>query len=484
MIEFSYIHVSGKLKTTCSEGAIFEKLREHFSVENTDARFARRYSKFVPRRKYAITHTGVCDLGLFWEIKQYLLKEKVDITVTDELQKELTVGKGTQVNLYRDFALDLREYQEDVIKKALKLGRGTCVLGTGAGKTFTTAALIENYFQSCADKDTFKCVVLVPDLGLVSQTYDEFLNCGTTFKLTKWTGKTKPDLTANVVICNIGIVQSRFKENDWIKYVDLLIVDECHKVKASNKISKIISKIKTHNKYGFTGTLPENQLDKWSIIGKFGPVIYEKSSYELRLEDYLANVLVGRIPGDLDATILIEDGNPSMVGIESEQGLCLVLGRINLLMGKDTSRLVELGIQNNIRRYIMGDRSTLNPAVTFTPTCLFFESDDIDQFLQLIEPPSEERYLALNQEPSHEQRNNIITVLGNQEYADMLQRNRELKIEQFHLSTILVESADQADVDRAVELAELSASAGNLGGKSMVAWLKMAHHSCYQLTLT
>jgi len=292
MIEFSYIRVSGKLKTTCSEGAIFEKLREHFSVENTDARFARRYSKFVPRRKYAITHTGVCDLGLFWEIKQYLLKEKVDITVTDELQKELTVGKGNQVNLYRDFALDLREYQEDVIKKALKLGRGTCVLGTGAGKTFTTAALIENYFQSCADKDTFKCVVLVPDLGLVSQTYDEFLNCGTTFKLTKWTGKTKPDLTANVVICNIGIVQSRFKENDWIKYVDLLIVDECHKVKASNKISKIISKIKTHNKYGFTGTLPENQLDKWSIIGKFGPVIYEKSSYELRLEDYLANVLV------------------------------------------------------------------------------------------------------------------------------------------------------------------------------------------------
>ena len=292
MIEFSYIRVSGKLKTTCSEGSVFDKLREHFSVENTDARFARRYSRFVPRRKYAITHTGVCDLGLFWEIKQYLIKEQVDIKVTDELQKELKPGKGNRFNLYKDFTLELREYQEDVIKKALKLGRGTCVLGTGGGKTFITAALIENYFQSCADKDTFKCVVLVPDLGLVSQTYDEFLNCGTTFKLTKWTGKTKPDLTANVVICNIGIVQSRFKENDWIEYVDLLIVDECHKVKASNKISKIISKIKTHNKYGFTGTLPENQLDKWSIIGKFGPVIYEKSSYELRLEDYLANVLV------------------------------------------------------------------------------------------------------------------------------------------------------------------------------------------------
>ena len=38
--------------------------------------------------------------------------------------------------------------------------------------------------------------------------------------------------------------------------------------------------------------LPENNLDKWSIIVKLGPVIYEKTSYELRLEDYLANVNV------------------------------------------------------------------------------------------------------------------------------------------------------------------------------------------------
>ena len=213
-----------------------------------------------------------------------------DIEITDKLKKILNVGKD--VELYKEFTLELREYQEEVIRKALKIGRGTCVLGTGAGKTLTTAALIENYFQNCSDKDTFKCIVLVPDLGLVSQTYEEFNNVGTTFKMTKWTGKTKPDLTSNVVICNIGIVQSQFDTNDWMKYVDLLIVDECHKIKATNKVSKIVSNIRTHNKYGFTGTLPENNLDKWSIIGKLGPVIYEKTSYELRLEDYLANVNV------------------------------------------------------------------------------------------------------------------------------------------------------------------------------------------------
>ncbi len=292
MIDFEYIRASGKLRTTCLDSSLFDKIREHFSVENTGARFARRYSRFIPRRKYAITNTGVCDLGLYWEIRQFLIKEqiKVDINVSNELQEALNVGINKE--LFSNFEFKLREYQEEVVRKALKIGRGTCVLGTGAGKTFTTAALIENYFRNCDNKDVFKCIVLVPDLGLVTQTYEEFLNCGTSFKLTKWTGKNKPDLTANVIICNIGIVQSQFEDSDWMKYVDLLIVDECHKVKASNKISKIISKIKTKNKYGFTGTLPEDQLDKWSIVGKLGPVIYEKSSYELRLEDYLANVVV------------------------------------------------------------------------------------------------------------------------------------------------------------------------------------------------
>ena len=292
MLTFDYNTSNRKLLVKTEDSSLFDKIREHFSVENEGARFARYRGRFAARRKYAITGTGACELGLYWDIRQYLIKEqiKVDINITDKLKKVLDVGKD--IELYKKFTLELREYQEEVIKKALKIGRGTCVLGTGAGKTFTTAALIENYFRSSGDKDTFKCIMLVPDLGLVSQTYEEFMDCGTTFKLTKWTGKTKPDLTANVIICNIGIVQSQFDSNDWMKYVDLLIVDECHKIKASNKVSKIVSKIKTHNKYGFTGTLPENNLDKWSIIGKLGPVIYEKTSYELRLEDYLANVNV------------------------------------------------------------------------------------------------------------------------------------------------------------------------------------------------
>ena len=242
MLTFDYNSSTRKIQIRSEDTSLFDRLREHFSVENEGARFARYRGRFAARRKYAITGTGSCEIGLYWEIRQYLINNqiKIDVEITDKLQKVLKVGKD--IELFKDFTLKLREYQEDVIKRALKLGRGTCVLGTGAGKTLTTAALIENYFRNSPDKDTFKCVVLVPDLGLVTQTYDEFISCGTTFKLTKWTGKTKPDLTANVVICNIGIVQSQFETSDWLKYIDLLIVDECHKIKSSNKIRRLFSK--------------------------------------------------------------------------------------------------------------------------------------------------------------------------------------------------------------------------------------------------
>jgi superfamily II DNA or RNA helicase len=296
MIVFDYSKGNRKLIIKCDDRNIFENLREHFSVEDKNAAFIqRRFNSRrikLPTRKYVITPTGLCDLGLFWEIKKYFIANQITepIEITDKLKK--AINNGSQNPIYNNFSLKLRDYQEEVISKAIKTGWGTCILGTGAGKTLTTAALIENYFRNSPNTNTFKCLMIVPDLGLVEQTYNEFLASGITYKITKWTGNNKPDFTSNVIICNIQILQSQFDCNDWVKYIDLLVIDECHKIKSSNKISKIISSIKTNNRYGFTGTLPQDPLEKWYIIGKLGPVLYEKSSYNLRLENYLTNVEV------------------------------------------------------------------------------------------------------------------------------------------------------------------------------------------------
>ena len=86
-------------------------------------------------------------------------------------------------------------------------------------------------------------------------------------------------------------MQSKFDLNEWIKHVDILIVDEAHKIKAQ-ETSKIINNINTIHKFGFTGTLPIDKEDKWSVIGKLGPVLTIKTSAELRTENHLVNAEV------------------------------------------------------------------------------------------------------------------------------------------------------------------------------------------------
>lgn len=295
MITIDVNKACNKLLITCTNLNVFTALREHFSVENAGASFIRKKlgpRAFVSNRKYVITPSGKADIGIFWEIRAYLLKDCIaeQIILTDNLKAVLNIRNNTVV--CDNLKFPLRDYQYESVSRALKYGWGNIILGTGAGKTLTTAALIESYFNESANKENFKCLVVVPDLGLATQTHEEFAEYNPSFTYTIWTGKHEPDLSANVVICNMGILRSRFTESAWVRNVDVLIADEVHKIKPDNKITEILDNITTRKRFGFTGTLPLNNLEKWFILGKFGPVLYNKTSFELREENYLVDVKV------------------------------------------------------------------------------------------------------------------------------------------------------------------------------------------------
>jgi superfamily II DNA or RNA helicase len=86
----------------------------------------------------------------------------------------------------------------------------------------------------------------------------------------------------------MGILQSEQSDLSWLPYVSLLIVDEVHKLRRDNKVNKIIKKIRTPHKFGFTGTMPTDMLDQWNIIGKIGPILYKRMAYQLRADNYVA----------------------------------------------------------------------------------------------------------------------------------------------------------------------------------------------------
>lgn len=300
MIKFDY---DEKKKLGILSGDMFDEIREYFSVKNEAAHFMRRRGRFMPSRTYAITPTGRFEPCLFIEIKKFLTSQQYvgEIEYNKDIFNQVVParhGWHQQLDFKNEIyplKLDLRDYQEEIVKECLFNGRGTIILATAGGKTLTSASLISKLHQlymSAYNKQNFKCLFIVPDRGLASQTYQDFIDYGVPFSVSKWTGDDDLDLSSNVIVSNLGILQSKNSNLDWLEDIDLLIVDEVHKIRKGNKVNDILKKIKTPYRFGFTGTMPEEPLDQWNIIGKIGPIIYEKNSYDLRQENYVSNASI------------------------------------------------------------------------------------------------------------------------------------------------------------------------------------------------
>ena len=272
-------------------------IKERFSVKNPGARF-NRFQRFLPQRIYAITAAGYCGIGLVPEIIKYLKEQNIPFTI--ELNQEyndilqqihiVTPGRELQVKKLKS-QFELRDYQQVAVGKALDSGYGVVELATGGGKTLIIANLVYGALHEI--EPTQKILIVVPDLGLVSQTYKDFVSYNFPIEIvSKWTGNTELDPNARVIIANMGILQSKSSDITWFNKVGLLIVDECHKLRRGNKVCKLLDKIPTLRRIGFTGTLPESDIDTWNINNFIGPVIFKKTTTELREAaggEYIAN---------------------------------------------------------------------------------------------------------------------------------------------------------------------------------------------------
>lgn len=259
-------------------------IRNYFSSENLAARHMRRKGYFVPDRLYAITPIGRFDLGLFFSIYKYMNETLglEDIHVDSDLMEKVNPIK--QINQLEYLKYEPRDYQKEMCEKAFKFGRGIFEVATGGGKTYVMAVLSHNLLKNNFAK---KILILEPDLGLVEQVHDEFLKSGVEYFIQKYTGENDFDGQADIVIANIGILNSRGEEK--IFDCDAILIDEAHKYKRGNKINKTLDKLDASIRFGFTGTLPDEKENVLCIEGKIGPVIYKKTSSDLK--EYLTQAL-------------------------------------------------------------------------------------------------------------------------------------------------------------------------------------------------
>ena len=329
IIDYNKSYSRGKLLT---DSITLEKIRKHFSVKIPNIGLLRKKARnnFIPDREYAIPKTGMFDFGLREEIIQYLNDNKIDYQFTDNYTSNVDIGFHVET-IFDGLKLKHRDYGLEAVSNALESGCGTVLSSTGSGKSMLTASLIENIkMTQCSDN--YKCLILVPGLSLVEQLNNDFIEYGVTFTHSGWTGK-NPLQNTEVVICNTENFCASFDKHPWIKNVNLLIQDECHKARNSGQLAKNISKIKTPHKYGFTGTLPKEDIDRWKIIGTFGPIIFEKQSKELRDAGYLTEACI--------KIVKLNHNNPPKMDYKQELKYVYTSGLRHIIVKKIASKLTN-----------------------------------------------------------------------------------------------------------------------------------------------
>ena len=185
----------------------------------------------------------------------------------------------------------LRDYQVETVNSFLNNPQALQEVATGAGKTIITATL------SHLMEKLGRTLVIVPNKSLVTQTEEDYVNCG--LDVGVYFGDRK-ELGKTHTICtwqSLNILDKKSKNYDdvltlaeFLEGVQTIIIDEVHQAKA-----EVLKKLLTQNlkhapiRWGLTGTVPKEQFEFQSILASIGPVIGNISAKELQDKGVLAN---------------------------------------------------------------------------------------------------------------------------------------------------------------------------------------------------
>ncbi len=277
----------------------FDFLRESFKTENVASKFMKftRYS--VNPFTYAISPLGSYNIGITDELCKKCDDLRIDYKIEDELLKLIKPSLNIKTLLdVPNQEFQYRWYQRQLLESLLENGRGVIISPTRSGKSLILAGLCHNIFQSYVQNKLQNILLLVPNINLVFQMYEDMCEygLGEFYNIQMFTAKTmnKKGAKINVEKFNIYIANSQYLllHGDELPFIDVIIVDEVHQMTKGSEISKIVKGVKISHKFGCTGTLPKNIVDKWNIAGTFGPVLDEIEIQTLQDEGILANVKV------------------------------------------------------------------------------------------------------------------------------------------------------------------------------------------------
>ena len=289
-LEFVYDTIARKPKIISE---YLKQIREYFSVEDKALVFMQKRTgrRGMPVRKYVISDKGHFELPFFRTLYTTILEKfpALQISVADNLISKIEYNTIAARPIELNYQHKPRDYQIESATKALNIGSGIIVLPTSAGKTLTIALIVATILEA---KPGNNILIIVPNIQLVQQTYQDFIEYGLDEKhITRWTGDFEYK-HAKIVIANNHILLSKSQDKEVLNLFNVLICDECHKIGTADKITKLLKSLKFEHMFGFTGSMPENNFHVWNINRVFGSIIYHKQSVELRENKFISKVRV------------------------------------------------------------------------------------------------------------------------------------------------------------------------------------------------
>tara|TARA_B100000674_G_scaffold9128_1_gene6990 strand:- start:1707 stop:3170 length:1464 start_codon:yes stop_codon:yes gene_type:complete len=234
----------------------------------------------------------------------------------------------------------LRDYQVEAINNFLNTPQSLQEIATGAGKTITTATL------SHIAEAHGRTLVIVPNKSLVTQTEEDYINCG--LDVGVYFGDRK-ELGKTHTICtwqSLNILDKKHKDGDailslaeFLDGVSTVIVDEVHQAKA-----EVLKNLLTRNlknapiRWGLTGTIPKEKFEFESIHASLGPVIGEISAKELQDKGVLSQCHVNVV--QLIDTVVHRDYQSELKYLVTDKNRVLYLSKLLNKIKQDGNTLI------------------------------------------------------------------------------------------------------------------------------------------------
>jgi len=171
---------------------------------------------------------------------------------TEKITKEELLEFIKELNL----PFEPRDYQIDAVLYALNNTNGIVISATGSGKSLMIYILLMYQYKKLNNKS----LLIVPNVSLVEQMYNDFKDYGltnideTVHKI--YSGKPKHFEKP----ITISTWQSIYKNKEMFEDIGCIVVDECHRARSESINTIIQASINSKYKIGFTGTLPDDNI--------------------------------------------------------------------------------------------------------------------------------------------------------------------------------------------------------------------------------